>query len=384
MDFSEKLKQYKAQGNLRSLRDIDTILATKRADGSMPVNLSSNDYLALAADEALRSEFLLRFQQEELRLSASSSRLMTGNSSEYISLERCLREAYGAEAALVVGCGYHANTGILPAICDDATLILADKLVHASLIDGIRLSRGKAIRFQHNNLKQLERLIAQYHDQFETIIVVTESIFSMDGDEADIRRLVELKRLYPKVMLYIDEAHAVGVRGERGLGCCEELGLMGEIDLLMGTFGKALGSTGAYLICSQLIYNYLVNTMRTLIFTTALPPVNLAWTELLFSRQLEMGARRVYLKRISSLLHDFMEQAGQPKISSSHIVPYLIGDSARAVAVAEELQQLGFYILPVRPPTVPEGSSRLRISLCSNIEEEQILKLIDQLKVLSV
>ena len=198
-------------------------------------------------------------------MSSSSSRLLTGNFRVYDTLEERLAAMYGRESALVLSSGYHMNTGILPALCDKGTLILADKLVHASLIDGIRLSGARCIRYRHQD----------YSQDCDRIIIVTESIFSMDGDTAPLQRLVEIKRRCGKVMLYVDEAHAVGVRGERGLGLAEECGCIGDIDLLCGTFGKALASVGAYVICDSIIKEYLVNRMRTLIFTTAMPPVNL-------------------------------------------------------------------------------------------------------------
>ena len=160
--------------------------------------------------------------------------------------------------------------GILPAVSDTQTLILADKLVHASIIDGIRLSTARCIRFRHNDLVQLERLLEQHHATFRQLIIVTESIFSMDGDQADLTALVRLKKRYSNVLLYVDEAHAFGVRGLRGLGCAEETGCIRDIDFLVGTFGKAAASAGAYIACCRTIREYLVNRMRTFIFTTAL------------------------------------------------------------------------------------------------------------------
>ena len=185
---------------------------------------------------------------------------------------------FGAESALLFNSGYHANTGILPAVSDTRTLILADKLVHASLIDGIRLSSAKCIRYRHNDLAQLRRLLEENHGMYEKMIIVTESIFSMDGDEADLQALVRLKHDYSNLLLYVDEAHAFGARGEKGLGCAEEQNCINDIDFLVGTFGKAAASAGAYIVCRQTIREYLINKMRTFIFTTALPPVNIQWT----------------------------------------------------------------------------------------------------------
>ena len=182
----------------------------------------------------------------------------------------CIRDRFNS--------GYHANTGILPAVSNAQTLILADKLVHASLIDGIRLSSAKCIRYRHNDASQLQRLVSENHNLYAQIIIVTESIFSMDGDKADLCALVRLKKSYSNVLLYVDEAHAFGVRGEKGLGCAEEQDCINDIDFLVGTFGKAIASAGAYIVCRQVIREYLINKMRTFIFTTALPPVNIQWT----------------------------------------------------------------------------------------------------------
>ena len=244
--------------------------------------------------------------------------------------------------------------GILPAICDTKTLILADKLIHASLIDGIRLTPAKCIRYRHNNYIQLERLLNEHHANFDQRIIVTESIFSMDGDIADLKALVRLKKSFPNVLLYVDEAHAFGVRGENGLGLAEEQGCIHEIDFLVGTFGKALASAGAYIVCRKIIREYLVNKMRTLIFTTALPPICLSWTSFLLERLSNLKAERNHLHQISSLLKNSLIANGFDCPSESHILPMIIGDSRDTVLAAETLQRKGFYALPVRPPTVPE------------------------------
>ena len=198
----------------------------------------------------------------------------------------------------------------------------------------------------------------------------------MDGDEADLNRLVRLKRQYDRVLLYVDEAHAVGVRGEHGLGCAEEQGCIGEIDFLCGTFGKALASVGGYVVCSRTVHDYLVNKMRTLIFTTALPPVNLMWTYFIIERLAQFRDRRQHLQRLSFQLKEGLLAAGYECPSTSHIIPLTIGESGATVWKSEELQRKGFYALPVRPPTVPEGTSRIRFSLTAALTEDEISKLI--------
>ncbi len=346
-------------------------------NGKRMLNLSSNDYLGLANDVELRREFLATLTPETFLPSASSSRLLTGNFDAHSRLENQLAQLFGTEAALVFNSGYHANTGILPAVCSEHTLILADKLVHASLIDGIRLSAAKCIRYRHNDYGQLERLLADMHTQYREVIVVTESIFSMDGDEADLSLLVQLKHRYPNVLLYVDEAHAFGVRGTCGLGCAEQQHCINEIDFLVGTFGKALASAGAFIVCRSSIREYLINRMRTFIFTTALPPVTMEWTSFLLQRLPEMHARRENLKHTATRLKEAFIQQGYHCSSTSHILPMLIGESEAALWKAEELQSKGIYVLAVRPPTVPEGTARLRFSLTSTINQTDLYSIIN-------
>ena len=375
--YQEILQELEKNGNLRKLpvavHEGKWIVTDK---GKM-LNLSSNDYLGLAAENRLQEEFLSETKFADVPFTASSSRLLTGNFSVYTELENWLSTWYGTEGALIFNSGYHMNTGILPAVADSNTLILADKLVHASIIDGIRLSAAKCIRYRHNRYDQLEQLLVSNHAGYDRIIIVTESIFSMDGDEADLRRLVTLKQQYDNVLLYVDEAHAVGVRGIHGLGCAEEQDCVADIDFLCGTFGKALASVGGYIVCSKTIRDYLINKMRTFIFTTALPPVNLLWTFFILEHLDSFSFRRERLKRISSLLKDALVKKGYACPSTSHILPMTIGDSGDTVLKADFLQRKGFYALPVRPPTVPEGTSRIRFSLTADITEEEIKSLIE-------
>ena len=265
---------------LRQLRDVEIAGNEIVFNGRSLINLSSNDYMGVGANAALWRQFLAQeSQREDFGGGSCSSRLLTGNHPAYASLEAHLAAWYGTETALVCDSGYHANLGILPAITSGKDLIIADKLVHASLIDGIRLSSAECVRLRHNDLEQLEKLLARRRGDYEKVVIVTESIFSMDGDRADLRRLVELKKRYD-CLLYLDEAHAVGVLGERGLGSAEEQGVLADVDLLVGTFGKAVASQGAFVACRSVMREYLVNTMRPLIFSTALPPLSVRWLSL--------------------------------------------------------------------------------------------------------
>lgn len=374
--IEDEIQHLKEKKNFRSLPPLVHDGKNVVLHGQRMLNLSSNDYLGLANDRSLREGFLHTLTPDTFLPTSSSSRLLTGNFTAYQQLEQQLADLFGTESALLFNSGYHANTGILPALSDSQTLILADKLVHASLIDGIRLSAAKCIRYRHNDMAQLTRLVEANEAAYRTLIIVTESIFSMDGDEADLHTLVGLKSKHPSVRLYVDEAHAFGVRGEKGLGCAEEQGCIGDIDLLVGTFGKAAASAGAYVVCKQEIREYLINKMRTFIFTTALPPVNIEWTAWVIRHLPEMQARRAHLQHISRKLREAVAGQDYTCPSVSHIVPLIVGSSEDTVIKAEALQRKGFYALPVRPPTVPEGTSRIRFSLTADITEEEIDQLI--------
>ncbi|MEZ2902944.1 8-amino-7-oxononanoate synthase [Acinetobacter terrestris] len=379
--YAAKLDELKQQGNLRQFTSNVQQGRLIEINNQKMLNLSSNDYLGLASDIKLREQFFDETPNELRIMSSSSSRLLTGNFPEYEQLESSLSQAFQGRAALLFNSGYHMNIGILPALSDSKTLILADKLVHASMIDGIRLSTAKYVRYRHNDLKHLTQLLQQYHadETFDRIIVVTESIFSMDGDETDLAELVRIKKQFAKVMLYVDEAHAIGVRGEQGLGCTEQYAVIDDIDLLVGTFGKALASVGGYLICHPIIREYLINSMRPLIFSTAQPPMCMAWTDFIFQKVLTLKNQRQHLNNISQSLQQAVLSKGFDCPSTSHIVPVIIGESQKTVDKATQLQQAGFYIMPVRPPTVPKHSSRLRISLTTQVSQtdlEQLVRLL--------
>lgn len=373
-DYQSILNQLEEGGNLRRLPHVVHKGQWIEKEGRTMLNLSSNDYLGLASHTDLYDAFFDEWKEKGYPLSSSSSRLLTGNFTVYGELEQLMAERFGREAALLFNSGYHANTGILPALADKQTLILADKLVHASLIDGILLSGAPFLRYRHNDYNQLEMLLKKHAGQYEQIFIVTESIFSMDGDVADLPRLVELKKSYPDILLYVDEAHAIGVRGKNGLGIAEEQDCIQDIDLLIGTFGKALASMGAYVICSRTIREYLVNCMRPLIFSTALPPIQIAWTRFIFERLPLFGELREKLALTGHLLAGALEGKGG-EISESHIIPFIVGENKECILKAEELQRKGFYCLPVRPPTVPKGTARIRFSLTAEVTSEQIIQL---------
>ena len=379
--YAEQLDQLRQQGNFRQFRSNQQQGKTIEIQQQQMLNLSSNDYLGLASDLRLREQFFDETPNAQRLMSASSSRLLTGNFPAYEQLEATLTQLFHGRAALLFNSGYHMNIGILPALADAKTLILADKLVHASMIDGIRLSSAKYLRYRHNDLAHLQQLLMQYHadDNYERIIVVTESIFSMDGDETDLAALVALKQQFAKVMLYVDEAHAIGVRGQQGLGCAEQYDVIDAIDFLVGTFGKAVASVGGYLICDPIIRDYLINRMRPLIFSTAQPPICMAWTQFMLNQIVHMQAQRQHLAALSLYMQQGIQAKGFACPSTSQIVPVIIGDSTATVSKARQLQTAGFYVMPVRPPTVPQGSSRLRICLNTQFETADLTQLLDLL-----
>ena len=379
--FSAELEALRASGNLRRLPETVHDGKYLVVKGRRMLNLSSNDYLGLASDTTMPETGLACGTDvpEDFLLGSTSSRLLTGTFDVHSRLEQTLCRLSGRQAALVFGSGYHMNVGILPAVTDSSSVILADKLVHASIIDGIRLSSARSVRFRHQDMDQLESLVGKYSTECSRIIVVTESIFSMDGDLADLKRLVEIKRKHPQVMLYVDEAHAVGVRGDAGMGLAQELGVMQDIDFLCGTFGKAVASVGAYVLCDSIVRVYLVNRMRPLIFSTALPPLNVLWTLRVMENLATMGSMRRALSDNAARIREFIRSRGVVCPSGSHIIPVMAGDSHRAIAMAEEMQRQGFYLLPIRPPTVPEGTSRLRISLTAAITRPETDALINVL-----
>ena len=376
--YAEQLDQFKQQGNFRQFTANQQQGKWITIQDRTMLNLASNDYLGLAADLNLREEFLDTLKIERALFSSSSSRLLTGNFAEYEQFENSLSIAFG-RAALLFNSGYHMNIGILPALCDSKTVILADKLVHASMIDGIRLSNAQYVRYRHNDLQHLEQLLQKYHqdEQIERIIVVTESIFSMDGDETDLAALAQLKQRFAKTMLYVDEAHAIGVRGGQGLGCAEQYGVLDQIDFLVGTFGKAIASVGGYIICDSIMRDYLINKMRPLIFSTALPPISMAWSDFIFNKVLNMQQQRQHLAEISQYLQQAVIAKGFSSPSSSHIIPIILGESQAAIEKARYIKKKKIYAMPVRPPTVPQNSSRLRISLTALVQKNELQQLVE-------
>lgn len=374
-----KLDKIRESGNYRQLKDVQHNGFLIHADGREMLNLSSNDYLGISSNPRLLEEFYAGNDVKALPYSAVSSRLLSGNHEYYRWLEDDLCDLYGKEAALVFNSGYHANIGILPALTSKRDLIVADKSVHASIIDGLRLSEAEMVRYRHLDMESLRNILKQRRERYENVFIVTESIFSMDGDVADLIELCELKKEFD-AFLYVDEAHAVGMRGTNGLGCCEEQACIEDIDFIVGTFGKAFASLGAFVVCPQLFRDFLINTQRSLIFTTALPPVNVAWTRFVLNKMPDFYPLRIKIQEIAEKLRRTLTECGFETRGNSHIVPFLCGSNENSIEMAGLLQDNGFFALPVRYPTVPKNEARIRFSLNAAIPEEDYECLFDFLK----
>ena len=380
LSYANELEELNKVGMLRSIPNINTDGKYIYENGEKYLNLSTNDYLGIFEREDIKSKFLdyvNNFPNKYPLLSSASSRLLTGNSNSYADLEKLLASKFGKESALLFNSGYHANNGIVPALTDKNSLIVADKLVHASIIDGIKLSGCKFERFKHNNVKHLAKILEKEHSNYQKIFIVTEGVFSMRGDSAPLREIVEIKNKYDNVLLYLDEAHSFGVLGNNGLGLADELNLIDSVDLYIATFGKAISSVGAFLVCNSIVRSYLINKMRPLIFSTALPSINIEWSKFIINELDSFNKDRENLKAISVKLKDAL---GIKDTSNSNILSYVTGSAESAVALHNKLKAKGVYALPVRPPTVPEGESGIRISLTSAINEQDMELIINAFK----
>lgn len=367
MTYTDYLDIFRREGRLRSIPQ----------DGSEPrIDLLSNDYLGLAAREKdFHEEFFDRFG--DAQFSSSASRLLSRRQKYHNMLEEMLSRLYG-RPALLFNSGYHANVGLIQALATEGTWILSDRLIHASSIDGIRLSGAKFTRFPHNDIAAIERALEKGACQYERVILLTEGIFSMDGDLAPLEGLVALKKRYPNLMLAVDEAHAFGVLGERGLGLSEQLNLIPEVDIIIGTLGKAAASSGAFVVASDPIIQYLLNTARSFIFSTAIPPISCAWSVLMIEKILVAQDLRKNLEKVSNSFRKHLEEAtGIATPSNSQIVPLLIGDAAKAVEMSRHIQSAGFDALAIRRPTVPAGGERIRFSLNAALTEDSLQPLVD-------
>jgi 8-amino-7-oxononanoate synthase len=357
--LARELERRAEAGLLRSVREFERDgpwVVTQ--DGRRLLNLSSNDYLGLAS----HPDVLEAAARAAGRAGgATASRLIVGTDSAYTALEAKLADFQGTERALVFGSGYLANVGIISCLVGRGDAVFSDSLNHASIIDGCRLSRAAIHRYGHRDLDGLEALLETTAANRK--LIVTESVFSMNGDVAPLAEIVELKDRYGAALL-VDEAHADGVFGPHGEGYAHELGVADRVDLHLGTFGKAFGAYGAYVAGSSLWLQYLVNASRSFVFTTGLPASVIAAVDAALDVVHRADEVRADLRGKAQRFRTRLTQLGCDTCgSSTQIVPLLTGDSAAAVALSSALEDAGILAVAIRPPTVPPGTARLRFSL---------------------
>ncbi len=371
MNYTRTLDILQTQGNLRK------IPYENEADGI--IDFSLNDYMGIASGQKMQHDFFSNPDNLKIALTSSASRLLASDQKHYHNLETLLEQAYGTPA-LLFNSGYHANTGLVTALADKNTLIVADKLVHASIIDGIMLSKAPWTRFRHNNVEHLENILEKEAPHYERVIIIVESVYSMDGDYAPLCAIAELKKRFHNTILYVDEAHATGVAGHNGLGLCSMLAHPSDADVRVGTFGKAIASSGAFAVLNETTRQIAINRARSFIFSTALPPICCAYTQFVFSHVMHMDTQRKHLTQLSRLLANGLREIGlDTPDEERYIMPVIIGDAKHTVEISTKLLGYGVKVLPIRTPTVPPGTERLRISLSAAMQHDDISRLIKAL-----
>lgn len=377
-DIERELKTLKENAMFRQISPIeykeDEYVV---ADGKKLINCSSNDYLGLSTNKSIVKEFCSEYiDSPEFCFSSASARLLSGTSQIYKTLENTIAKLFRKDSALIFNTGYQCNLGVVSTIAGKGDVIFCDKLNHASIIDGMRLSEGVFFRYKHLDYENLENLLKKHRANYKRAIIISESVFSMDGDIADISKLVELKRKY-NALLMIDEAHAFGAIDDR----CAGMSNCRDIDIITATFGKALSSFGAFVTADKNIIEYLTNKARSFIFSTSIPPVNIMWTNWLLNEKRDfIEQQRKKLSKLVMQTHGYLTQTGLNTVSETQIIPVVLKNPDEAERIAKRLLEYGYFVLPIRPPSVPVGTSRLRISLTANMEFEQVKKLFDVIK----
>ncbi len=378
LDFiAKELQEREKNNNIRQLKAIcpqDGVTIVK--NGKSLINFSSNDYLGLSKHPSL----MLASQNytKQYGTGSTASRLVTGTYDIHEKLEQKLAKVCGKEAALLFNTGFQANTTIIPSLVDQKSLVLCDRLVHNSILQGIFLSKARWKRYQHNDLSHLERLLKKAVLQgYNRILIVTETVFSMEGDRSDVDGLIQLSQQY-NTLLYLDDAHALGIMGEKGMGLTAN---KSGIDISLGTFGKAIGSFGAFITTSKLIRDYLINCCPGFIYTTALPPAVIGSIDAAIDLVPSLDQERTYLgERIDYLQNQLINLGYKVCNSISPIIPVIIGDEEKALNLSRYLETNGILATAIRPPTVPKNTARIRFVLSSKHQPEQINYLISLLK----
>jgi 8-amino-7-oxononanoate synthase len=368
--IAKELEEIRRQGLYRQLRHVEgeqgpTIIL----DGHEVLNLSSNNYLGLANHPALRAA--AKEAIDRYACGSGASRLISGNMTPHLELEESIAKLKGAKAALVFNSGFQANVGLLSTLAGEGDVIFSDAMNHASIIDGCRLSRARTVIYPHCDLDRLESELKKTPQKSRRLIV-TETVFSMDGDIAPVQEIVALASRHG-AMVMVDEAHATGVFGPNGAGVVEEMGLAESVAVQMGTLGKALGGFGAYVAGSQNLKDLLINRCRSFIYTTSLPPAVIAMAKSAIDIIKNEPERRRTLRDNSQILREGLGRMGYSLgQSGSQILPLIVGDGPKCMSLAERLLQKGVYAQGIRPPTVPPGTSRLRIAPMATHTREQL------------
>jgi 8-amino-7-oxononanoate synthase len=358
-----------AKGLRRALEPLDSAQGpVVTVAGRALVNLCSNDYLGLAAHPAVRAAAAAAAEREGA--GSGAARLVAGDLPVHRALEARLAAWKGREAALLFGSGYHANAGVPAALVGRDDAVFSDVLNHASIVDGALLSRAELIRYRHCDAGELSELLARTRARRK--LVITDAIFSMDGDAAPLREIAEACDRHG-AMLYVDEAHSAGVLGPGGAGLAAALGVSDRVDVHMGTLGKALGAFGAYVAGERRLADLLVSRARTFVFTTALPPAACGAALAALDVVAAEPARRARLAALGARLGGGLAALGfDVSRVASPIFPVVLGTEARALAAAGALRERGYFVRAIRPPTVPRGTSRLRVALSAAHTDAQV------------
>jgi glycine C-acetyltransferase len=362
-DFAgEMLARLRAAGLMRQLRTVDGAPDNwVTVDGRRALLLCSNNYLGLANHPALREA--ARQAAADYGVGAGASRLISGSMRLHRALEEQLAAFKGTQAALLFNSGYHANVGTISALVGKDDAVFSDQLNHASIIDGCRLSGARVVVYPHKDTGALEELLARHAARRR--LLVTDSIFSMDGDTAPLTQICEVAERYD-AMVMVDEAHATGVVGAHGGGVVEAHGLQDRVTVQMGTLGKALGGFGAFVAARRVVIDLLINRARSFIYTTALPPPSVAAAQAALHVVEREPERRTQLAQNAAVLRHGLQRIGFDVGSEpSHILPVLIGDAVRTMRLSDRLLADGIFVQGIRPPTVPAGTARLRMTVMS-------------------
>jgi 8-amino-7-oxononanoate synthase len=368
-EIEERLADISRSGLYRRLRVISGPQGPRvLLDGRPVLLLCSNNYLGLADHPRVReaaAEAAMRYGA-----GAGASRLVSGNMRIHKQLEEQLADFKGSEACVLFGSGYLANAGVIPTLAHEGDVVFSDALNHASVIDGCRLARAETFVYDHGDVEQLAWGLRQAEGRGS--LIVTDGIFSMDGDVAPLEEIVELAHRYD-VRVMVDDAHGTGTLGPEGRGAVAAAGLDDEVDVVVSTLSKSLGAYGAFVCCDKTIAKYLVNSARTLIFSTALPPPAVAAAMAALSLLRDQPRRVEKLQRNAQVLREALADEGLPVATSgTHIVPLVVGDASDAMAASEKALEQGVFAQAIRPPTVPAGTSRLRLSVMASHTKSEL------------